>query len=350
MVTMPQSRTALLLGLALVLCEVPSAHAGEPNLVALKIERTEVVGGIIPSVIGTVYLDAPAQRDLSIQLIQSPAFTASGTTNCFSADEVQQPHHPVAARAPDAVRIAAGQREGSFKIETYLVEDVPRQVVTFKAAYKDISQSATLTLTQWSISSFKVVRNPPGAAAPYTANFTLSAPAPFDLMIFLERPDGRRLHTPDGTTIFQRLPRGSSSTTIAVYGSDVCDGGTAARIVADPGCRSILGRAETGIECEPPPGLSYISINPQIVVSGSSAQGEVGLFGPTPVPVQVTLTTDKSNIQIPASVTVPAGQSKAVFQIGTTGLRPGDTQVDAIIRADYQRHESQVIRILPPPK
>lgn len=321
----------------------------EPKLTAIRLDRSDVVGGVVSSVGGTVYLETPTRAQLEIPLTQTPSFETRPNGNCFDADGAQQDRHPVAAKAPSVVRVAAGQREGRFRIETYLVEDTPKQMISFTATAGGVTQSAALTLRQWRISSFNVVRNPTSSSAAYTAYLALDGPAPFDLMVFIERPDGGRLRNPDGSLIAQRLSRGSSSVSIAANLTPLCgDGSTTARVVANPGCLAVLGRAETGVQCEPPPGLSYLSINPQVVVGGATAQGEVGLFGTTPVPVQVALTTDCNFIKIPAFVTVQSGQSKAVFQIQTSDLPPGSSQVQAVVRAEYRTHESNVLWIRPP--
>ena len=341
----------VLLDLALCVATAVSVFGAEaPRLVSVTFDRSEIVGGTLPGTVpGRVLLDAAAPMELSVPLIQTPPF--SGTTSarlCRDADGVEQVRAQVFASAPPFVRVAAGQREGRFQVVTYLVEGVPSQVVTFEATQGGVTKSAALKVSRWRVSSFAIARNPPGATDEFSAHVALDAAAPFDLMVMLERRDGSPLRRPDGRRVEQRLARGATTSVIGLAAESACDSDPPAKIVVQTSCRSVVESAAAAVVCEPPPGLSYVAIAPQIVVSGASTRGEVGLFGPTPVPVEVVLSGESPFLQIPATVRVPAGQSKASFQILTFGVSPGAAPADVRIDATYRRDDSEMLRILPP--
>jgi hypothetical protein len=55
------------------------------------------------------------------------------------------------------------------------------------------------------------------------------------------------------------------------------------------------------------------------VIGGNSVSGTVGLTQPAPAGGQpVSLSSSSSNASVPATVTVPAGQSSTGFTVGTT--------------------------------
>jgi uncharacterized protein (TIGR03437 family) len=79
------------------------------------------------------------------------------------------------------------------------------------------------------------------------------------------------------------------------------------------------------------PTLQSLTLNASTAIGGSPVTGTVTLSGPAPSGgTQVTLSSSSSVAQVPASVTVPSGQSTAMFTIATTA---GNTTQTVVITA-----------------
>ena len=71
----------------------------------------------------------------------------------------------------------------------------------------------------------------------------------------------------------------------------------------------------------PPPTLAQVTVNPAIVVGGTSAQGTVSLSGPAPAAgAVVSLASSDPSTTVPLTVTVPANAVSANFTITTTAV------------------------------
>lgn len=80
-----------------------------------------------------------------------------------------------------------------------------------------------------------------------------------------------------------------------------------------------------------PPQMDSVLITPSSVVAGNSASGTATLASPAPAGgATVTLTSNRANAQVPATVTVPQGSTSAGFTVTTT---PVTTQTTATITA-----------------
>ncbi len=81
---------------------------------------------------------------------------------------------------------------------------------------------------------------------------------------------------------------------------------------------NVLGTADANA---PPPSLAQVTVNPSIVVGGTSAQGRVSLSGPAPLGgAVVNLSSSDPSATVPASVTVPANSTSANFTISTSAV------------------------------
>jgi len=71
----------------------------------------------------------------------------------------------------------------------------------------------------------------------------------------------------------------------------------------------------------PPPTLAQVTVNPAIVVGGTSAKGTVSLSGPAPAAgAVVSLASSDPSTTVPLTVTVPANAVSANFTITTTAV------------------------------
>ncbi len=83
----------------------------------------------------------------------------------------------------------------------------------------------------------------------------------------------------------------------------------------------VLGTASGAPSNTPPPTLAQVTVNPAIVVGGTSAQGTVTLSGPAPAGgAVVSLSSSNPAATVPATVTVPANGLSAIFTITTTAV------------------------------
>jgi len=81
---------------------------------------------------------------------------------------------------------------------------------------------------------------------------------------------------------------------------------------------NVLGAASAS---NPPPTVAQVTVNPAIVVGGTSAQGTVTLSEPAPAGgVVVNLASSDPSTTVPTTVTVPANAFTATFTITTTAV------------------------------
>ena len=85
--------------------------------------------------------------------------------------------------------------------------------------------------------------------------------------------------------------------------------------------------ARVNITIRPVVDLSYVTASPLSVTGGAAVVGRVGLGGPAPAGgFTVSLSSSHASVTVPASVTLPAGQSTATFAV-TTAAVAADTPV-----------------------
>jgi hypothetical protein len=91
---------------------------------------------------------------------------------------------------------------------------------------------------------------------------------------------------------------------------------------------------QTGVlEVNPPLSISSFSIAPRSLVGGNTAVGTVTLNGAAPSGGSlVTLASNNPAAMVPVSVLVPAGQTRASFNIQTSAVT---TSITATLRATY---------------
>lgn len=97
--------------------------------------------------------------------------------------------------------------------------------------------------------------------------------------------------------------------------------------------------------------LTSLSLNPSIVVGGDSSTGTVTLSGPAlAAGAVVTLSSGNTAlVQVPASVTVPAGMTTATFTVTTSPIPgPGSTGIN--ISGTYGATQTGLIELTPPPQ
>lgn len=76
------------------------------------------------------------------------------------------------------------------------------------------------------------------------------------------------------------------------------------------------------------------------VLAGSTVQGSITLDQPAAAPVTVTLSSSNASVEVPASVVIPAGQSRATFEV--RGAVPGIADIVAASGDDFERVVSKI--------
>jgi hypothetical protein len=158
---------------------------------------------------------------------------------------------------------------------------------------------------------------------PSTGTVTLSAPQSGATVVALSTPAPANVATmPSSVTV----PAGATSATFTITTFAVTSQfnmNIFAGLAGSPGVQTLLLITPGG-----PTGVSGLNINPVDLVGGASSTGTVTLSGAAPSGgAVVTLSKAFSNgspgtvpVTIPASVTVPAGQTSASFPIGTSSV------------------------------
>jgi len=93
------------------------------------------------------------------------------------------------------------------------------------------------------------------------------------------------------------------------------------------------GKSQTAVLTITPAGISSLTVNPTSFLGGNSSTGTVTLTGlPTSGGVTVTLSSNSTFATVPASVTVPSGQSSTTFNVASS---PVSTETAATISATF---------------
>ena len=286
--------------------------------------------GILPILYGTSLSNESVVGGTSVNAtvtLQSAAPAGGTTVRLVSSD-------PNIVRPPATVFIPAGATDVDFTIPTSAVAVATRVIIetgTDVDGYRAPQTWLTVTppgspppppsLSSLTLSSSTVL-----SGSTVTGTLRLTSPAPAGgAVVRLQGSMEGQVIVPQSVTI----PAGSISATftttpapetpfprwVFIQGSYGTSGGSQARI----------------LEIDPAPGpATLLAIGPasQDLIGGHSGRASVALVIPAPAGGgTVSLTTDNpSIIHVPASVTIPAGNSATSFAIGTspvTGLPTG---------------------------
>ena len=222
---------------------------------------------------------------------------------------------------PASVTIPAGQTTAGFPVQTWTTGT--SQPVTFTANYGGVTRSASLNVTAPTqpvpISSVTLAPGTVtgGSGQSVRATVTLASNAPTEgalIMLTSSRPDVVTL--PRSVRIF-------FSTQSSVSFDFVTNP------VAAPTDVTINAHFGDSIQSAvltvmPPPAgaaLSSLTLNPASVAGGSTAQGTVTISAASSTPTSVSLASSSAPIvTVPSSVTIPAGQTSATFNVNTTSV------------------------------
>ena len=229
---------------------------------------------------------------------------------------------------PDTITLAPGQTTATFQIGSD-VGTPPRISATRSIAAETRGstafRSAVLKMERTLVSlSLNVARSAGVAPISGTASMGFVAingaereriggrPAPIDIVVALSSSAPNVMTVPATVTI----PAGQTSANFTVSPSEV-QSLTNVQI-RGPSSGEVVHGAAVNLE---PLAITGVTINPARIAGGMQATGKVtlnGIAGQSGASVRVT--SSAAHTTVPATVTVPAGQSEANFNIATTAV------------------------------
>ena len=246
-----------------------------------------VVGGL--SVTGTVQMNAIVPTDTVVTL-------AASDTN---------------AQVPASVTVLAGNSSATFNITTpplYTKGDVVNIIATYNSKSASCPLGVVVAAT---VHYLSLAPNSMTGGAPSVGTVYLTANAPFDVNVALFSSDPSaqvpaNVVVPSGTNFVN-----FNITTSPVY------------VVTPVNISAILGGHIHSVQLllGVTDSVHSLVAAPNSVTGGGSSFANVYLTTPAPTGgTVVTLSTNSPDAQVPATVTVPAGQLFAAFQVTTSGV------------------------------
>src|SRR3954454_24921133 len=246
-----------------------------------------------------------------------------GTVISFSSD------HPTAAPVPATVTYPEGISGGGFTMHVGTV--TAPTPVTLTATVGAVTHTLTVTVTPGALLS-SVSLNPatltgPGGATG-TVTMTESPPGLQTLHIPLSSSNPAVASVPSEVTVTNATTGNFTITvnqvttpqTVTITATFAGQSKTATLTVNPPGTA-------------PAPNLSSLSFSPASVTAGTSSTGTVRLSSPAPPGGRsVSLSSPNAAVTVPASVSVPSGQTSATFT-ATTQTVTTSTPVDVTASA-----------------
>lgn len=238
---------------------------------------------------------------------------------------------PGIASAPASVTVAAGSPSAPFSV--FAISPGTAQITAELNGSTAASQVTVVPAPPALVSLLpSTTAATPGATATLTATLSAAQPGATDIVIATS-PAGI-VSAPAQVTV----PAGRTTVTVPVATQAL----GAAMVQAE-----LNGtRAASAVQVVPSaPAVSALQPSPLTLAAGATGKLTVRLNAAQPAHTEVALSGDPpAVIQVPASVTVPAGQTSAAFT--ATALAEGDAVVSATLAAGAQSAE---VRVIPPP-
>jgi hypothetical protein len=272
---------------------------------------------------GTVSVNAPRAADLVVTL---------------ASDNINK------ATVPAAVTIPAGQTSATFTVATVddgtIDGDQDAKITASAAGYVGGSELLTVTdsdmpVLTLSLSSATVLKNAQNPAA--TGTITRSIVTSQDLIVALDSSDGSKLTVPSPVTI----PAGQASVTfpVGVVNDQLVDGTQTVTLTAalvdssfyQPISQTATTATISIIDTNSP--TLNLTLAQDTISEGAGASattGSVSINAPAPSDLVVTLASaDTGLLTVPATATIPAGQTSATFPVSTSN-NPNATGITAV--------------------
>jgi uncharacterized protein (TIGR03437 family) len=222
-----------------------------------------------------------------------------------------------AATVPASVTIPAGQTTGTFPVSTSTVSSPTAATITASSAN---NASATVTVNPASggqspasgtIASFSIAPSSVTSGQTATGTVTLASAAPASGVQVNLASSNPAATVPASITI----PSGQTTGTFPVSTSTVSSSTTATITASSANTASATLTVNPAAQ---PACIGSISFSRSEVIGGNPVSGTVTLKSPAPAGGQpVSLSSSSASAGVPATVTVPAGQSSTGFTVST---------------------------------
>jgi subtilisin family serine protease len=213
-----------------------------------------------------------------------------------------------AATMPATVFIPWMNSEATFTIKATSPGGTP-QVGTVTAKSGNSTAAAALTVKPISPSTLSFSSNPVSGGASVTGTVGLNAPAPAGGAVVTLSDNLASTTVPASVTVPAGVARATFTVTTKVVTAKQVGTVTA----------SYNGTKSSTLTVRPV-GVLSLAVSPSPVTGGSAATGTVTLERASTASTTVTLTDTLASASTPVSVVVPAGATKATFNVTTTSV------------------------------
>lgn len=232
------------------------------------------------------------------------------------------------AQVPSSITVPAGSNFATFPITTSGV--IATEFLNLSATYKSVTASCGFGIGS-SIAIHTITSLPStvtgGAAS--TGTVKLTNPAPVGGAVVGLTSSNAVAQVPLSVTV----PAGQTSATFTVTTS-----GSNSNIWVNLSATLNGKTVSSGFIVGASVALHFVTISPSSVTGGTSSTGTVTLSGTAPTGGTVlTLTSSDPTAQVPATVTVPGGQSSANFNITTSAVT---SNTSLVISASLNGHSA----------
>lgn len=220
---------------------------------------------------------------------------------------------------PATVRVPAGETSATFDVQTKSV--TAQAVATITATFNGASKTANLTVNGLVLQNLTVSAAAVTGGNGLTATVSLTAPAPAGGVVVALTSSNAAVTVPATVTV----AAGQTTATVDISTVAVASNTNVTLTAA------LLGVSKTASVTVMAPGLSRLTLNPASVVGGNTTTATVDIASSAPVGgLVIALSSNRSDVLAPATVTVPAGQTSVSFQVPTRTVL---SQVDAVVTA-----------------
>jgi trimeric autotransporter adhesin len=253
--------------------------------------------------------------------LASPAPEGGGSVNLSSSGP--------AATVPAAVTVPAGETTATFPVSASSVTSPSSATITASSAN---SASATVNVNPASsaptgpsatLASLSVAPSSVTSGQAATGTVTLASPAPAGGVVVGLASNNTAATVPVSVTV----PAGQTTATFPVATSAVSTPATATITAASANTEAAMLTVNPASGGQPAL-ISGFSISPSTVSGGQSATATVTLAAPAPsAGASVNLASNSSAATVPASVTIPAGQTTATAPVSTSTVSSSTTAI-----------------------
>ncbi len=261
---------------------------------------------------GSVTVNSGAQMTATLSL-SAPAASGGVLINLSS--------NSPAVQVPGSVMIPAGQTSATFQLTAASTPSA--QNVTITASLNGISKTLSLVVNPPCIGNLGLSASVVAGGTGLTGTVQLSAPAPDGGLVVNLQSSDPHVQVDASVTI----PAGKTSADFSISTTPGSATLQAAITASVGGCAGVSVTITVNVNAC----VAAVNLSANAVIGGTSLTGTVMLTAPAPSGgLVVNLQSNNAQVQVTATVTVPAGQTSASFNISTSA---GSTSASAAITA-----------------